>query len=328
MAQELAVIERQLQPLMPRFDALLRGSIMDAKSLIQMVLVAVERAPRVAECTPQSIINATNTAAVLHLPIDGATGQFFLLPFRDRGKGVTIAQPAIGYRGFNTIAARGGLTINGGVVREGDLEWDYREGTGGFVRHKKRLDNKGRIIAAWAVAESKDRPNAVSVLGIGEIEGVMARSPAVRGGAETPWNDPIIGFPAMSEKTAKRRLSRSIPWQIDEGRFLTAARVEEAFDEQGRYSYARGPGDVVVEGPVAASEDNATPAASALMAPMAPEDPVLESAKADGREAAEGGTGTLKTWWVRLAPPLQAALRDFKEELKPMAERVDRGEAA
>ena len=41
------------------------------------------------------------------LEVDGVTGQAFLIPFKGR------AQLVIGYKGFNTLAARSGLTVTG-----------------------------------------------------------------------------------------------------------------------------------------------------------------------------------------------------------------------
>jgi recombination protein RecT len=326
MPSNLALIERTLQPLAPRFDALLKGSIIDAKALIQQVLVSVERSPKVAQCTPQSIINGTNTAAVLRLPIDGATGQFFLLPFSL--KGTMVAQPAVGYKGYNTIAARGGISITAGVVREGDLEWDFREGSGGFIRHRRKLDNDGRIIAAWALASANDRPDVPVILGIGEIRAIMEKSPSARGdeGGFSPWKDPKIGFPAMAEKTAKRRLGRSIPWQIDDGRYLTAARIEEAHEEQGAYSFVGARGEVVLEGAgsLAASEPAPPPTAAALTAPNPTGDPMVEAAKAEGLEAADGGAHALSQWWNRTPSPIARQIAGFyRDTLLPKAKAAD-----
>lgn len=330
MASNVAIIERALQPLESRFDALLRGSVIDAKALIQQVLVSVERSPKIALCTPQSIINGTNTAAVLRLPIDGATGQFFLLPFDL--KGTMVAQPAVGYKGYNTIAARGAVTITAGIVREGDKEWEYREGTGGFIHHTRKLDNDGRIIAAWALASANDRPAVPVILGIKEINTIMERSPAMRPGGDvggfSPWKDPKIGFPAMAEKTAKRRLARSIPWQIDDGRYLTAARIEEAHEEQGAYSYIGGRGEVVLEGSgsLSASEPTPTPAAASLMVPNPSGDPMVQQAKDSLLAAAGCGTKALAELWNKTPTEVarQVAFGGYyRDTLLPTAKTAD-----
>jgi recombination protein RecT len=89
------------------------------------------------QCTPISVIQAATTGAVLGLEADGATGQGYLVPFRRKGRG-RFAQWLTGYKGYNTLAARVGLTINGDVVREGDF-FDWEKGSAGFVRHKPSL---------------------------------------------------------------------------------------------------------------------------------------------------------------------------------------------
>lgn len=326
MANEIIVVEKQLTALAPRFDDMLRGSLMDAKALIAGVMIAVEKNPKLLGCKPQSIINSANTAAALRLPMDGASGQFFMLPFAG------VAQPCVGYRGFNTIGARGGLSINAGVVREGDHEWDYREGSGGFVQHKKRLDNTGRVIAAWSVGSANRRPDVISIVGIGEIEEIMRRSPAYKNGADTPWKDAKVGFIAMAEKTPRRRLARSIPWQIDDGRFQLAAKLDENFDERSKLGYIDATG-TVVESPIAEREPSETPDAAQLTAPRTtgqevPEE-ILARARTSLKEAAEGGTWPLQQAWKNMAFIVQKALADAggsgcPKEFKTMAEMADK----
>jgi len=169
-------------------------------------------------------------------------------------KGRMIAQSCIGFKGYNTLAARKGseLTITGEAVYEGD-EFDYRLGTQAFVHHKPALKNRGdRIIAAWAQAESFHRPPIISVISIDEINAVKEKSPGAKArganSAFSPWNDPKIGFPAMASKTAKRRLSRSTPMITAAPQFMMAARMEEAHEEQERSSWIEPDRGVVIEG--------------------------------------------------------------------------------
>lgn len=319
MPNELTVIEDHLNPLIPRFEAVL-GGMMGSKHLIQSVLFSFERNPKLFECTIPSVLNCAMTFANLRLPVDGATGQAYMLPFKKR------ATPVIGYKGFNTIAARSHVTITGGIVREGDIEWDYREGTNGFVRHKRRLDNPGLIIAAWAVAESRDRPPGVTVMGIGELTEIMERSPAVKNGAETPWNDVKVGRPAMFEKSVKRRLSRILPFEIDQGRFLKAARLDEAWEEQGRYGGIREDGNLMIEGDtvegkvsaarlssIYPSEPSPTPSAADLMTGGV-RDGELETLFAAGKTAAE--QGALWAWFDDLTKSQKAKLQPRLAELR------------
>lgn len=263
MPNELVVVEQQLQRVEPALHNAL-GGLMPSKRLIQTVLISCERTPKLLACKPQSILNGAMTFAVLGLPVDGATGQGFLLPFAD------VAQACIGFKGFNTLGARAGLTITGAAVHEDDHVFDYELGDKAFIRHKPNLSPKGRRIAFWACAAAKDRPPIISVLSIDDVLAIKAKSPAVRKGADTPWLDEKIGFPAMGEKSAKRRLSRSTPLIIDAPQFMLAARMDEAFDEQGRHARITPEQGVVVEGdfsPLPDREPTEPPTTAEIIAP-------------------------------------------------------------
>ncbi len=241
MGTNLAVIDKELTARLPMFLQVLPPSV-SPQRLMRTVLMSCERTPKLLECSPQSIINAATTAAVLGLECDGVTGQGFLVPYG----GVATFQ--VGYKGFNTLAARSGYTINGGVVREGD-EFDYMLGTAGFVRHKPLLNGtKRRIVAAWATAESHGRPNIVVVMSIDEVDQIKARSAGARK-KDSPWNDLIgPGYAAMVEKTAKRRLARSMPLSV----MQQAAALEDAHD-RGNIAHLMPDGDLRVVGSASAA---------------------------------------------------------------------------
>jgi len=245
MSTDLTIFQHDLGALAPRFDALLRATGVPVERFMQTIVVSCERTPRLL--TPElrpSLFASAMTVAVLGLEADGPTGQAFLVPFGGRKPRV---QPLVGYKGYNTLAARVGVTITGAVVREGD-EFDYALGTTAFVHHKPLLTAPGerKIVAAWAVAAHRDRPPAVSILAIDDIMAIRAKS-AAADKADSPWNDRGIGFAAMAEKSAKRRLARVVPLSA----FTLAARIEEAVEEQGRPAYLREDGALVVDGQIA-----------------------------------------------------------------------------
>lgn len=318
MGNELALIEQTMKPLMPHFEQALAGR-MPVERLMRTVLVSLERTPKLLQCGQQSILNAAMSAAVLGLEVDGVTGQAFLIPYG------TVAQLVIGYRGMNTIAARSGYTVTAGVVREGD-DFDWNLGTGAFAKHKAKLGNNGRIVAAWAAAEAKNLPPIVAVLSIDEIMAVKAKSPGARK-SDSPWNDPSIGFPAMAEKTVRRRLARSMPLNTRTQDFLLAARMEEAFEEQGKPSHLTPAGELIIEGeasPIAETVRSETPTAEILMAPRAQPDP-LAAIKADGEIAARDGMQSLQIWFRDLPPNIKAQIKPYLDgTLKDMADRCDR----
>jgi recombination protein RecT len=312
MSNDLMILETQLRPLAPKFAQVL-GRLMPVDRFTRTLIVSCEREPKLMAADRQSLFNAAMTGAVLGLEADGATGQFFLLPFKDRKNDRIIVQPVIGYKGYNTLGARSSLTISGGVVREGD-EFEYREGSHAFLRHKRKLGDESRrqIIAAWATASHTLRPGTVKILSITEILAIKAKSP--RGG-QPPWSDDAIGFPAMAEKSAKRRLARDMPLNV----FQSAARMEEAFEEQGTPSYIHPEKGVIVGGEVIEARYNdTTPDAQELISPLSPEQ--------EARMAAERGSDTFAAYCRRLTKTQYATMRAYLETLKPLVEAADNGE--
>lgn len=272
MATDIAILERQFAPLAPRLTEALAGR-MPVDRLIRTVMVSVERLPQLMECDRQSLFNAAMSAAVLGLEVDGVTGQAYILPFKGK------AQLVIGYRGMNTLAARSGFTITGGVVKDGD-EFDFELGDRAFVRHKPRLSNpERRVVAAWAVASAPNRTPIVSVLSLDDILAIKNRSPGAKR-SDSPWNDAHIGFPAMAEKSAKRRLARSMPMNV----MQLAARLDEAAEEQGKNAWLSPDEGVIIEGERSRAPMRSanTPSATELIGSPPPSPPGAERLEAPG----------------------------------------------
>jgi len=327
MGTALALLENQLTPLMPRFTEALAGT-MPVERLTRTIVISCERLPKLLECDRQSLFNAAMSAACLGLEVDGVTGQAFLIPYGSK------AQLVIGYKGMNTLAARSGITIAGAVVCDGDV-FKYEKGSAPFVKHIAKLSNRGRIIGAWATATSNGRPPVIEVMGIEELMAVKAKSPGAKR-SDSPWNDPNIGFPAMCEKTVKRRLARSMPLNV----MQLAARLDEAFEEQGKAAHITPDRNIIIDGEF--SEPSPTPTATELLSPspaatkpvpsQAPQSPPTESGAGEVldeieralNDAAERGTAELQAEWKSLAPKHQTHFKTtLDRRLKPRAAEVD-----
>jgi recombinational DNA repair protein RecT len=248
------------------------------------------------------------TFAVLGLEVDGVTGQGFLVPFNK------MVQPIIGYLGYNTLGARAGLTITGRVVREGD-GFDFDE-SAGVVHHSRQLGgeagpNKRRIIAAWARAAALDRPAVVRVLSIDELLAIKKKSPR---GNSPPWSDEEVGFAAMCEKTAKRRLRRDLPLSV----YQKAATMEEAHEERAAHSWIHPEKGVIVDGEIIApNRDDRTPTAQELISPPSKEE--------EARMAAERGKEAFTAFCRRLTKTEYATMRQYLESLRPIVEKTNDG---
>jgi len=327
MSNDLVTLEHQFAPLTDRFTQVLAvpGVSLTAPRLIRSVLVSVERNPRLMQCTRQSLFNAAMSAACLGLECDGVTGQAFLIPFEVRG--TPTAQLVIGYKGYNTMAARSGITITGEVVRVGD-KFEFDEGAS-TVSHVKLLGKPDRrMIAVWAKGAANDRPPVVKVLDIDEILAVKKKSPGAKK-SDSPWNDEAIGFPAMAEKTAKRRLARAMPLNV----MQWGARLDEAFEEQGAVAHISPDYGVIVD---AAPDAAPAPTAATLVEPapqldlgggsysqISPTDELTVYDRQLGEAAAKGLFALEQTW--KLVPyKFQVNLKSALERRhKPRAREAD-----
>lgn len=231
---EAASVEAQLVQLAPRFAAVL-GRTMAPERLIRTIMISLERTPKLYQCNRQSIFDAASTAACLGLEVDNATGQGFLIPFRERAQFVT------GYKGYNTLGARASFAIRGAVVRDGDaFEYDIPAGK---VMHRPILGNSKRIVGAWALAASNSLPSLAVVLSIDELMAVKDKSQGAKK-PDSPWNNAAIGFPAMCEKTAKRRLARCMPLNV----IQLAAALDEAVEERNLNAWITPERGLLVDG--------------------------------------------------------------------------------
>src|SRR5712691_11122045 len=316
MANELAIFEKQLIPYQPKFAQVL-GTVMPVERLMRTIVVSCERTPGLLDCDRQSLFNAAMTFAVLGLEVDGVTGQGFLIPFNDRKNNRKVVQPVIGYLGYNTLGARAGMTITGRVVRDGDV-FEFNESEA-VVGHERRLGgecgpNKRRIIGAWARASSHSRPAILRVLSIDELLAVKAKSPR---GQQPPWADEEIGFPAMCEKTVKRRLRRDMPLSV----YQSAARMEEAHEEQGLHSWIHPDKGVMTENGevITPNYNDVTPAAHDLIYPPSLED--------EAKMAAEKGREVFTQFWKRLTNAERGRLNPLIGTLKTIVEVSDNGQS-
>jgi phage RecT family recombinase len=225
MTSEIDVIERELGLRMPMIDNILAASpALPAKALFGafMAEISRENSP-VRNCSLHSLMSCAVSTACLGLMPGSPMGQIYFLPFRKDG--MAHAVPVIGYKGYNTIAGRSGFTVSGACVREGDA-FDYELGSAGYITHKPELGNSGAIIGAWAVATSNHQPPIIAPpLSARELLEIKDRSQGARR-QDSPWNDPRLGYPAMCEKSAKRRLARQMPVQL----FMMADAMETQQD--------------------------------------------------------------------------------------------------
>ena len=90
---------------------------------ISSIVSAVQATPALQECSSPSIVNAALLGEALNLSPSPQLGQFYMVPFNNRKKGIKEAQFQLGYKGYIQLAKRSGVykKINVISIKEGEL---------------------------------------------------------------------------------------------------------------------------------------------------------------------------------------------------------------
>lgn len=195
---------------------------MNPERLYQLSVSAINQTPKLAECTPSSLLSCVMKCSALGLEpsaVDGL-GRAYILPFYNKGH--MEATFILGYKGMIDLARNSGqiLTIEAHPVYKGD-EFDYRFGLNSDLTHvphescEKTPDNLTHV---YAIARFKDGGYQFDVMTKAEVDNIRKHSKAGKNG---PWVD---WYEAMALKTVVRKASKLWPMSV-------AAREAVAADE-------------------------------------------------------------------------------------------------
>ena len=199
-------IENGIQRNWQQLIAAVGGSDEKAKRWETLLLVAVARNPKLAECDAGSLVLSTIEAAQLDLEF-GAKKHGYLIPYKDKA-GIMQCSFRPGYLGLAHAAKRSGQVkeVRAEVVYEKD-EFEYELGAKKAINcHHPAVGDRGKLAAVYALAIFPDGTYDFEVLSIAQIESAKKRS--VTTSTDTPWT---TDFDEMAKKTAIRKLCKRLP---------------------------------------------------------------------------------------------------------------------
>ena len=202
--------------------------------LLKTLFLAVNRQPKLLECTQASVLQAVIQTAELGLDLSPARGEAYLVPFKVKVKGannrVDYQEQATfipGYRGLAKLArqAKPDCRIEAEVVYEGD-HFIYQKGDDPKVEFRPKLSGeRGKPIGAYSLFQAgPGMPAQSDFMSIADLEAIRKRSKA---GDSGPWK---TDRPEMQRKTVWRRLSKWVPLSSDPN-YAKALAAAEAGDE-------------------------------------------------------------------------------------------------
>lgn len=220
--------DHPVQQLLERYTGSLAELLpkgMDVARFKRTAWLTVRDDPKLLGCDPASIVAGVFRAGQLGLEVGGTLGQCYLIPFRDKERGIVVAQFVLGYKGLVVLAHRSArvLDITGRVVREGDL-FDYGYGTDEHITHKPVGDPDAPLTHVYAIARYVNGGRNLEVLTRGQVDTYRARSKAAGSG---PW---VTDYDQMSLKTAVRRLQPFLPLAVEDAALLDPAGDERVYD--------------------------------------------------------------------------------------------------
>ncbi len=171
---------------------------------VALAVRTVIDSPDVAKCTAPSVLREIGKAAASGLPIDGRMSTLTVRRMKD-GTNVAVWDPT--YRGMVYLALESGHveSIEAHAVHERDT-FSVELGTDPRIVHRPSLDNdRGPVVAAYAVAKLKAGGTVREVLGAADLAHIRDSSPAGDRGPWGSWPD------RMAMKSAMRRLLKRLP---------------------------------------------------------------------------------------------------------------------
>lgn len=211
----------------------------------QIVLTEVKKNPKMQEAyqnNPMSLFASILHCAELGLMPSEMSGEFFFIPFRDKGGKLNI-KPIIGYKGITALLYRNKAIklITCESVHEGD-DFEYELGLEPKLIHKPldKIRTNATLTHVYAVAKLENGEKVFKVMSIDEIKGVLSTMKEMNNIYFDEKKDPMMWMP---KKTVIKQLAKLLPKDYLGNKALA---VDDRI-EGGGYVILDDKGNVIVE---------------------------------------------------------------------------------
>lgn len=164
-----------------------------ADRFVRVAITAITRIPKLAQCTPESVMECLMTLSALGLEPDGRRAH--LIPYGN------TCQLVIDYKGLVELAKRNGDVSNiyaQAICDNDDFTYDTGE-----IKHLVDFRKpRGEPYAYYCIIRFKDGGTHTEVMTKDEVDRIRNRSKAAKSG---PW---VTDYEEMAKKTVFRRASK------------------------------------------------------------------------------------------------------------------------
>ena len=187
-----------------------------ANKFLGAVAYCFQANPKLAECTPSSIVSAFMKCAELDIFPSSVDGQAYILPYANSQKGISEAQFQIGYQGLVTLFYRAGaISIRSEIVRQHDVDTGRFSEVNGVITHRPDTFNPDRdkspAVGAYVIVDlptGGSVSKSMSKTKIFEIRDKFSKS---KDTASSPWQESRDPELWMWKKTVLKQLSKLVP---------------------------------------------------------------------------------------------------------------------
>ena len=190
--------------------------------MARIAMTELRKTPKLQECDPMSFIAAIMQASQLGLE-PGILGSCYLIPFNNDQTGKVECTFMPGYRGFLDLARRSGQIVSlvSRAVYSND-EFSYEFGLKENLIHKPAMNDRGELVAVYAVALLKDGGHQFDVMSKKDVDIIKNQSKSKNKG---PW---VTHYEEMAKKTVLRKLFKWLPCSVEMQKAVSLDELQEA----------------------------------------------------------------------------------------------------
>lgn len=225
--KQVATLNTVRQLLMAQRDkiALALPKHLTPERMLRIASTAMERTPKLLECTPESLVRSIVVASQLGLECDGVMGEGALVPY----KGVCQFQPM--YQGLVKLARNSGeiVDVYADVVYDCDT-FKLARGLHPDLVHEPNYaeQDSSEMLGFYACAVFKSGYAKFEYMTKGQVDGIRARSKARDSG---PW---VTDYLEMGKKTVVIRLTKLLPKSAELSQAVATSHLADAGEDQGK----------------------------------------------------------------------------------------------
>ena len=221
----MAAFRGTLERMQPDLQAALPPQI-PALKFIRTTLTAVQMNPELLGADRKSLLGSCMKAAQDGLLADGREAALVIFRTKDGPK--VQYMPMVGGI-LKKIRNSGELASISAQVAYDKDHFDYELGDDERIIHKPFLgEDRGRQIAVYAIAKTKDGAIYREVMSVSDVEKVRSASKTGKFGPWVDWWD------EMAKKTVIRRLAKRLPSSADVDQIMAADLEASGFEQQAR----------------------------------------------------------------------------------------------